>query len=181
MTDRVLMDVRSPIPQQRGQAVVMKKKPQMKALVLSLLLGLAASHGAFAQGTTSSALNGRVTDPEGRPIAGATVEILHLPSNTRKTVSTDDQGRYASTNLRVGGPYKITVTKEGFAGEAQDDVNLLLGQASQLNVDLEPAMTTLESIEVVASAQSDTFRTGQPGRNQQHLECADQFLPVGQP
>ena len=141
----------------------MKKKPQMKALVLGLMLGLVASQGAFAQSTTASALNGRVTDPEGRPIAGATVEILHIPSNTRKTVATDDQGRYASTNLRVGGPYKITVTKDGFAGEAQDGVNLLLGEASQLNVDLEPAMTTLESIEVVASAQSDTFRTDNQG------------------
>ena len=88
----------------------MKKKPQKKALVLGLLLGIIASQGAFAQSATSSALNGRVTDSEGRPIAGATVEILHVPSNTRKTVSTDEQGRYASTNLRVGGPYKITVT-----------------------------------------------------------------------
>ncbi|MBL8244626.1 MAG: TonB-dependent receptor, partial [Rhodanobacteraceae bacterium] len=141
----------------------MKKKPQLKALVFGLMLGLAASQGAFAQSTTSSALNGRVTDPEGRPIAGATVEILHIPSNTRKSVSTDDQGRYASTNLRVGGPYKITVTKDGFAGEAQDGINLLLGEASQINVDLEPAMTTLESIEVVASAQSDVFRADNQG------------------
>jgi hypothetical protein len=124
----------------------MKKKPQMKALVLGLMLGLVASQGAFAQGTTSSSLNGRVTDPEGRPIAGATVEIVHIPSNTRKTVSTDEQGRYSSTNLRVGGPYKVTVTKDGFAGEAQDNVNLLLGEPSQVNVDLEPAMTQLESI-----------------------------------
>ncbi len=141
----------------------MKKKPQLKALVFGLMLGLAASQGAFAQSTTSSALNGRVTDPEGRPIAGATVEILHIPSNTRKSVSTDDQGRYASTNLRVGGPYKITVTKDGFAGEAQDGISLLLGEASQINVDLEPAMTTLESIEVVASAQSDVFRADNQG------------------
>ena len=136
----------------------MNKKPQMKALVLGLLLGLAASQAAFAQ-TTSSALNGRVTDPEGRPIAGATVEILHVPSNTRKTVSTDDQGRYTSSGLRVGGPYKVTVTKDGFAGEAQDGVSLALGEASSLNIDLDPAMTTLESIEVVASAQADVFST----------------------
>lgn len=141
----------------------MKKKPQIKALVLGLMLGLVASQGAFAQGSTASALNGRVTDPEGRPIAGATVEILHLPSNTRKTVLTDAQGRYASSNLRVGGPYKVTVTAEGFAGEAQDGVNLLLGEASQINIDLDPAMTTLESIEVVASAQSDVFRSDNQG------------------
>lgn len=136
----------------------MKKKPQMKALVLGLMLGLAASQGAFAQ-TTSSAVNGRVTDPEGRPIAGAVVEILHVPSNTRRSVVTDDQGRYTSSGLRVGGPYKITVTKEGFAGEATEGVSLALGEASQINIDLDPAMTTLESVEVVASSQSDIFNS----------------------
>lgn len=141
----------------------MKKTPQLKALVLGLMLGLAASHAVFAQSTTSSALNGRVTDPEGRPIAGATVEILHVPSNTRKSVTTDEQGRYGSTGLRVGGPFKVTVTKDGFAGEAQDDVFLLLGEASQVNVDLEPASTTLEAVEVVASAQSDVFRSDNQG------------------
>lgn len=141
----------------------MKKKPQMKALVLGLMLGLMASQAAFAQSTTSSALNGRVTDPEGRPIAGATVEILHVPSNTRKSVTTDDQGRYITAGLRVGGPFKVTVTKDGFAGEAQDGVYLLLGETSQVNVDLEPAITTLESVEVVASAQSDVFRSDNQG------------------
>ncbi|MCC6593732.1 MAG: TonB-dependent receptor [Xanthomonadales bacterium] len=128
----------------------------MKALVLGLMLGLAASQGAFAQ-STSSAVNGRITDPEGRPIAGAVVEILHVPSNTRRSVVTDDQGRYSSSGLRVGGPYKITVTKEGFAGEAAEGVSLALGEASQINIDLDPAMTTLESVEVVASSQADIF------------------------
>ena len=70
----------------------MKKKPQLKALVFGLMLGLAASQGAFAQ-STSSAVNGRITDPEGRPIAGAVVEILHVPSNTRRSVVTDASSR----------------------------------------------------------------------------------------
>ena len=140
----------------------MKNKPQMKALVVSLMLGLMASQGTFAQ-NTSSALNGRVTDSEGRPVVSATVEIVHVPSNTRKTVVTDDQGRYTSSGLRVGGPYKVTVTKDGFAGEAQDGVTLALGEASQLNMDLEVAMTTLDSVEVVASAQSDIFSSERMG------------------
>ncbi len=140
----------------------MKNKPQMKALVVGLMLGLMASQGTFAQ-NTSSALNGRITDTEGRPVASATVEILHVPSNTRKTVVTDDQGRYGTQGLRVGGPYKITVTKEGFAGEAQDGVTLALGETGQLNIDLDPAMTTLESVEVVASAQSSIFASDKMG------------------
>ena len=56
-----------------------------------------------------------------------------------------------------------SVTKDGYAGEAQDDINLLLGEPSQINIDLDPAMTQLESIEVVASQQSDVFRSNNQG------------------
>jgi hypothetical protein len=141
----------------------MKKKPQMKALVVGLMLGLLASQAGFAQSSTSSSVNGRVTDAQGQPIVGATVEVLHVPSNTRKTVSTDAQGRYSTAGLRVGGPFKVTVTKDGFAGEAQDNVYLLLGETSSVNVDLDVAVTTLESVEVVASRQSDVFRADNQG------------------
>lgn len=133
----------------------MKKQPQLKVLVIGLLMGLAASQ-ASAQVTTSS-VSGRITDPEGRPIAGATVEIIHTPSNTRRTVVTDAQGRYVSQGLRVGGPYRITITKEGFQGEAIDNVVLALNETAAINADLEPAVTTLASVEVVASQGSDVF------------------------
>lgn len=133
----------------------MKKQPKLKVLVIGLLMGLAASQ-AYAQVTTSS-VSGRITDPEGRPIAGATVEIVHTPSNTRRTVVTDSQGRYVSQGLRVGGPYKITFTKEGFQGEAQDGLVLALNETASINADLEPAVTTLASVEVVASQGSDVF------------------------
>jgi hypothetical protein len=133
----------------------MKKQPKLKVLVIGLLMGLAASQ-AYAQVTTSS-VSGRITDPEGRPIAGATVEIVHTPSNTRRTVVTDSQGRYVSQGLRVGGPYKITFTKEGFQGEALDSVVLALNETAAINADLEPAVTTLASVEVVASQGSDVF------------------------
>ncbi len=140
----------------------MKRKPQIKALVLGVLLGLSASHIAFAQ-NTSSALSGRVTDAEGRPIAGATVDILHVPSGTRRTIITDAQGRYGSTGLRVGGPFRVTVTADGFQGEATDNLTLALGETASLIVDLEPETVEMTAVEVVASAQSDIFSSERMG------------------
>lgn len=140
----------------------MKKKPQIKALVLGLFLGLSASHIAFAQ-NTSSALSGRVVDPEGRPIAGATVDILHVPSGTRRSVVTDAQGRYGSSGLRVGGPFKVTVTADGFQGEATENLTLALGETAALNVDLEPEAVEMTAVEVVASAQSNIFSSERMG------------------
>ena len=47
---------------------------------------------AFAQNTSSS-LSGRIVDPNGQPVAGARVEIVHVPSNTSRTVVADSEGR----------------------------------------------------------------------------------------
>ena len=69
-------------------------------------------------------------------MVGATVEILHTPTGTRKTVTTDANGRYGSKGLRVGGPYEVSVSKEGFAASKQDDVKLKLGEVGTVNVDL---------------------------------------------
>lgn len=135
----------------------MSKKPQVKALVLGLMLGLASAQLAFAQSTTSSAVNGRVTDPEGRPVAGAVVEIVHVPSGTRKTVNTDAQGRYSSAGLRVGGPFTISVIKEGFEGAKREQLSLPLGETKTFNFDLESEATDLEAVEVVATSGATVF------------------------
>ena len=70
----------------------MNKQVQMRLLpwVIGSLLAVST---AFAQNTSSS-LSGRVLDATGRPVAGATVEIVHVPSGTSRTVVTDADGRY---------------------------------------------------------------------------------------
>src|SRR6266571_2704627 len=74
--------------------------------LLWLVLALFAAAPLFAQ-STSSALTGRVTDEKGAPIAGVQVEIIHQPSGTHATATTDADGRYQARGLRVGGPYSI--------------------------------------------------------------------------
>jgi Carboxypeptidase regulatory-like domain len=67
---------------------------------------------ALAQNTTSG-VNGVVTGPDGKPVAGATVTIVHVESGSSNTVTTDAAGRYAARGLRAGGPYTITVSQGG--------------------------------------------------------------------
>ena len=62
--------------------------------LLACLIGMSS---AQAQNTSSS-LTGRVIDPAGEPVAGATVEIVHVPSNTVRTETTI---RKAATPRRV--------------------------------------------------------------------------------
>ena len=81
-------------------------------LALCLLACLIGMSGAAAQNTSSS-LIGRITDPAGKPVEGAAVEIVHLPSNTSRTETTNAEGRFSAQGLRVGGPFRVTASKSG--------------------------------------------------------------------
>jgi outer membrane receptor for ferrienterochelin and colicin len=126
------------------------------ALALGVIAALTSGAPVFAQ-STSAALTGRITDPSGAPLAGASVEILHQPSGSRRTVTTDSQGRFSAGGLRVGGPYTVTSQAEGRQTNSANDVFLNLDEVSSLTLSLEPDATTLEAIEVTATSAGLVF------------------------
>jgi Carboxypeptidase regulatory-like domain len=60
---------------------------------------------------TSLFIAGRVTDPDGNPVAGATV---NLTGNATAVVTTDGTGDYSFTDLSSGGTYSVAATQAGF-------------------------------------------------------------------
>jgi len=125
-------------------------------LALTALLTLSAAAPAFGQ-NTSAAMTGRVVDASGQPVAGATVEIVHEPSGTRRSVVTDAEGRYSTRGLRVGGPYTVEANVNGQTAE-KEQVFLLLAETS--TVDLAVAggdAQELAVVEVTASASATIF------------------------
>src|SRR5262245_8224181 len=69
-----------------------------------------APTGAAAQGVTTGAIGGLVTDATKAPVAGAVVIAIHLPSGSSYEAKTNADGRFTIPNMRVGGPYTVTVT-----------------------------------------------------------------------
>lgn len=123
---------------------------------LWLMLALFAAMPAFAQ-NTSSAISGRIVDETGAPVAGATVEIEHVPSGTRKSVNASEDGRFTAQGLRVGGPYTVTASAEGKNNATKNDVYLLLGETTSVNLNMAAEATDLATVEVVASAAANVF------------------------
>jgi hypothetical protein len=109
----------------------MNKRLRAKLLPLAIASLIAAP--AFAQ-ETSSTISGRVLDAAGQPVANATVVIVHEPSGTTKTTTTDASGRYSAQGLRVGGPFDVTANKEGTPSIRQDNVFLSLGADTAVNL-----------------------------------------------
>src|SRR5215216_2164500 len=102
---------------------------------------------SFSQETTSE-IRGVVTD-QGKPIAGATVSALHIPTGTRYTTTSRNDGRYNLPNVRVGGPYEVTVSFVGYKSENQSNITLILGQ--EFNADFKLTSQSQQLQEVVVA------------------------------
>ena len=118
------------------------------------------SFGAHAQETTSE-IQGIVLDGK-QSIPGATVVAVHQPTGTKYGTTTRLDGRYNLPNLKIGGPYVVTVSFVGFKTETQSDITLLLGQTHKSNFTLVEATTTLNEV-VVTSRQSNVFNSSRNG------------------
>ncbi len=89
---------------------------------------------AFAQETTSS-IRGQVTSG-GAPIGNAQVTIVHEPSGTTSTVDSDSSGAFSASGLRVGGPYTVEVSADGYDTIKVTDLHLTTGEAFRVPVEL---------------------------------------------
>jgi len=100
----------------------------MKKITLLLIVVLIAMVGeTFAQGVTTSSINGKITDNTGGALPGATIIAIHGPTGTKYATTTDFDGFYRVQNMRVGGPYRVTITYVGFNGFVKDGLYLQLG------------------------------------------------------
>jgi outer membrane receptor for ferrienterochelin and colicin len=126
-----------------------------------LLASMLAMSSAFAQ-TTSAGLSGRVTDAAGKPVASATVRIVHVPSGTASVTTTDVNGRYIAQGLRVGGPYHVEATGNGIKEIDADNIYIELGQVATANL-AAPPTTELAGVTVTASALDSQFNADNKG------------------
>ncbi len=102
-----------------------------KSLVLSFVGSLLVTFTGWAAGT--SALEGIVKDPTGRPIKGADVRIE--AKNSSKIVKTDANGHYVADGLVVG-TYKVTLVVNGQVKASILEAKTQLNKATQLNFGL---------------------------------------------
>ena len=130
----------------------------------------------FAQETTSD-IQGTITENKAG-LAGATVVALHTPTGTKYTTTTRKDGRYNLANVRVGGPYVITVSYVGYREEKQENVILVLGQTFYADFGMIPESKELGAAIVTAARQNKIFNSSHTGSQEIVTRAQLEQLPT---
>lgn len=132
----------------------------LRRLAASLALVLLPAALAAQVGGTTDIITGRVTGPDGKGIAGASIEVISLETNVRRTTATRPDGRFTLTFPEGGGRYRVRTVTLGFAPQTAT----LARQADEdvLTVDfrLSEQAVSLQGIRATAN------RTPPPGRGE---------------
>lgn len=132
------------------------------ASVALVPMAVLSAHLGWAQGTTTSAMNGVITDKSGAGLPGATVIAVHTPTNTQYVAPTNSEGRFNIQNMRVGGPYTIRVTFIGYEDAVRENIFLTLGQNQRLDINLSESTQQLTEV-VVTGRQDPVINAGRTG------------------
>lgn len=140
------------------------KHKTVALLAIGVLLGPWSP--VFAQGVTTGQISGIVVDAQKQPVAGASVIAIHEPSGTSYETTSRADGRFSIPNMRVGGPYSVTVAYTGGGGSAfepqtRTDVMVNLGVGTDLNMEVR-GITVTETVTVtgVTDTVFSSARTG---------------------
>ena len=105
---------------------------------------------AWAQGETTSAILGQVTDSSSAVVPAATVTVVNRETGLKRTAKTDDAGRFNFPQLKPG-IYTVKVEAQGFEPQQADNVVSGLGQKQTVNLTLRVAQAK-QTVEVTSEA-----------------------------
>jgi hypothetical protein len=92
-----------------------------------VVLFFAWSIPAMAQGETTSAIAGTVTDPVDAAIPGAAVTATSIENGLKRSVKTDESGRFSFPQLKPG-MYAVRAEADHFEPQENKSVSAGLGQ-----------------------------------------------------
>jgi len=141
----------------------------VRRLLLSLLL---ISCPAFSQSNYASIV-GTVSDPEGHPFAGATLQLTSLTTRAERHVSSSEQGLFQITAVSPG-EYELIVQTPGFATISQK-FGLEVGQQMTANFALKVALVK-DFVEV--AGQPETLHTADAAIGEVIEPAAIRDLPL---
>ena len=132
-----------------------------RCAVVVVCLALSLAIAAMAQNDRAS-ITGRITDPSGASVVGASVKVTNLNTGASFEATTNDDGRFVVPSILQVGQYRVEATKPGFKTAVSDNVELRIGDVREVNLTLQVGATT-ESVTVTSETPLLNTETSSQG------------------
>jgi len=142
-------------------------------LAVSIAILALAPEPARSQGETTSAIAGEVIDQTGSAVRGANVSISNIENGLKRSVETDDAGRFNFPQL-IPGTYAIQASAPGFEQRRVPSVTAALGRTTAITLTL---LVEAGKQEVTVSDQATGIDTGNPNTSSTLTARALENLP----
>ncbi len=129
---------------------IMKRTPHGR-LAQSLAIAMGLTCMSLHAQIVSSGLAGQIRDTAGNSVAGASVAIVHLPTNGASAAVTNQFGRFSVTGLPVGGPYSVTGSADGYSPATAPEIYTSLGTSVDVTITLKSTVIVMEKFVATAS------------------------------
>ncbi|HEV8537832.1 MAG TPA: carboxypeptidase regulatory-like domain-containing protein, partial [Bacteroidota bacterium] len=134
----------------------------MKRSILLLSAIFLVARIALSQGVTTASMTGIVTSDKGEALVGVNVVAVHSPTGTRYGAPTRSNGQYTIYNMKIGGPYTLTVSLLGYKKESKSEIYLSLAQETKF--DFRLVEEAVQGKEVLINAETDdVLNSGRTG------------------
>jgi hypothetical protein len=130
----------------------------LRGTVVALLVAL-CSAPALAQTVAVAQISGIVHDESGAVLPGVEVTVTQTDTGLTRTAFTSDSGAYVLPNLPIG-PYRMTVTLQGFNTYVQEGIVLQVQTNPSIDVALKVGQISEQVLVTAAAAMVETRSTG---------------------
>jgi outer membrane receptor protein involved in Fe transport len=120
-------------------------------------LGVAAALAALtpstlvAQGVTTGAVTGVVTDESGQGVENVQIQVTNRATGYSTGALTRVGGRYFIQGLEVGPQYAVTARLLGYAPQTVENIRIVIGTATAVDIRLERQATELAGVTVTGT------------------------------
>jgi Carboxypeptidase regulatory-like domain/TonB dependent receptor len=128
----------------------MKSKLTLLSCVIVFVLTILMAPVSLRSQELRGKITGRVMDPNGAAVAGASVKVIDVARNSTVSLTSNSDGLFDAPYLQPG-KYQVLVEVTGFKKQLQDNVIVEINQTRTLNISLEVGVTQ-ETVTVTAEA-----------------------------
>ena len=131
-----------------------------------------------AQGVTTGALVGTITDNTGAPVEAAQVQVRNASTGYNIGAVTRSTGTYIIQGIEPNQNYRITIRRIGYAPTTRDGITISLGQARREDFKLVREVAMLGEVSVTASATDAVINASKTGTSTSISDSALRRLPT---